>query len=91
MDASESSNPERGGKRREGPSDEHCGAWYRRQWTTIVLEADDSGWRATQTGVDVEGRGETAADAAADYCRLVAETGARDQQGDRSGRGDLNG
>lgn len=85
MDASDSSNPERGEQPREGPGDESSDAWYRRQWTTIVLEADDGGWRATQTGVDVEGRGETAADAAADYCRRVAETG------DRNRRGGLNG
>jgi len=42
--------------------------------TTIALEmARDGGWRATQDGVDVVGRGETAALAAADYCRCVEE------------------
>jgi hypothetical protein len=42
--------------------------------TTIALEATrDGGWRATQDGVDVVGRGETAALAAADYCRRVEE------------------
>lgn len=40
--------------------------------TTIALETTrDGDWRATQDGVDVVGRGETAALAAADYCRRV--------------------
>lgn len=50
----------------------------RRHWTTIVLESYGEGWRATQTGVDVEGHGATAADAAAAYCRRIAETGERE-------------
>lgn len=46
----------------------------RKRWTTIVLEERDDGeWLATQTGVSVEARGTTAADAAAEYCRQVAE------------------
>jgi len=46
----------------------------RKRWTTIVLEEQaDGGWLATQTGVSVEGHGTTAADAAAEYCRRVAE------------------
>jgi hypothetical protein len=41
-------------------------------WTPIVLEEhDDGSWRATQRGVPVEGRVETAAAAAAAYCRNV--------------------
>jgi hypothetical protein len=48
----------------------------RNHWTTIVLEErGDEGWVATQTGVDVEGRGDTAAEAAARYCRVIAEGG----------------
>lgn len=49
--------------------------WRTRGWTTILLEErDDGGWRATQGGVSVEGRGETAALAAAEYCRRVEGT-----------------
>jgi hypothetical protein len=48
----------------------------RNHWTTIVLEeCNDGEWVATQTGVDVEGRGETAAQAATRYCRAIAEGG----------------
>lgn len=44
----------------------------REHWTTIVLEErDDDTWIATQTGVDIEGAGDTAAAAATDYCRKV--------------------
>lgn len=47
--------------------------WRTRGWTTIVLERrGDEEWRATQDGVDVEGRGTTAAGAAAAYCRRVS-------------------
>ncbi len=43
--------------------------------TTIQLEqTDDGAWRATQRGVDLAGRGETASLAAANYCQLVADT-----------------
>jgi len=43
--------------------------------TTIDFErTDDGAWRATQDGVDLAGRGATAARAAANYCELVAET-----------------
>jgi hypothetical protein len=58
----------------EGSSDETV-PWYRRHWTTIVLEECAGGWRATQTGVAAEGHGDTAADAAAAYCRRIARTG----------------
>ena len=53
-----------------------------RHWTTIVLESYGEGWRATRTGVDVEGHGVTAADAAAAYCRRIAETGKREGDDD---------
>jgi len=43
----------------------------RRHWTTVVLESYGEGWRATQTGVDIEGHGATA------YCRRIAETDER--------------
>lgn len=40
--------------------------------TTILLtERDSNHWLATQGGVPVEGRGESAAEAAAEYCRKV--------------------
>ena len=43
--------------------------------TTIQLEPTDDGhWRATQADVDLLGRGETAAAAAANYCELVDQT-----------------
>ncbi|QPV63029.1 hypothetical protein I7X12_20335 [Halosimplex litoreum] len=74
------------GDRRRMPapgSDEKDAPWHRRRWTTIVLEEYGGGWRATQTGVAAEGHGETAADAAAAYCRRIAQTGDR-----RSGGGD---
>ena len=49
---------------------------YGKRWTTIVLEEQDDGrWLATQGGVAVEGHGETAADAAAEYCQKISETG----------------
>ncbi|MBX0350288.1 hypothetical protein [Haloarcula pellucida] len=45
-------------------------------WTTIVLEERDDGqWLATQGGVAVEGVASTAAEAAAEYCRKISETG----------------
>jgi hypothetical protein len=45
---------------------------HRTHWTTIVLEeCRDGSWRATQRGVPVEGRAETAAAAAGAYCRKV--------------------
>jgi len=48
----------------------------RKGWTTIVLEElDDGRWLATQAGVSVNGHGETAADAAAEYCRKISTTG----------------
>lgn len=40
--------------------------------TTIALyESNDGRWLATQRGVDVSGHGETAAEAATDYCRRI--------------------
>ncbi|QLH83465.1 hypothetical protein [Halosimplex pelagicum] len=68
------------GDRRPAPtegSDDEDAPWHRRRWTTIVLEECGGGWRATQTGVAAEGHGDTAADAAAAYCRRIAETGDR--------------
>ncbi|MBX0288313.1 hypothetical protein [Haloarcula salinisoli] len=47
----------------------------RRNWTTIVLEEQSDGrWLATQTGVAVTGHGETAAEAAREYCRQISES-----------------
>jgi len=49
---------------------------HKQHWTTIVLEEQNNGrWLATQGGVAVEGHGESAADAAAEYCRKISETG----------------
>jgi hypothetical protein len=45
----------------------------RRHMTTVVLESRDGEWLATQGGIPVEGRGETAAEAAAAYCRKIDE------------------
>ncbi len=42
--------------------------------TTIRLEQDGDDWRATQQDVDLVGRGGTAAEATANYARLVADT-----------------
>ncbi|WP_436911630.1 hypothetical protein [Halosimplex marinum] len=64
--------------------DDEAAPWHRRRWTTIVLEEYGDGWRATQTGVAAEGHGDTAADAAAAYCRRIAETG--ETEGDATGR-----
>lgn len=45
--------------------------------TTLLLEqTEDGAWRATQAGVDLVGRGPSAALAAARYCELVADSGA---------------
>ena len=47
---------------------------YRQHWTVIILEEQDDGdWLATQGGVPVEGYGDTAAAAAAEYCRKISE------------------
>ncbi|MFB6137383.1 MAG: hypothetical protein ABEJ42_03445 [Halobacteriaceae archaeon] len=43
--------------------------------TVIELERAGDGWTATQRGVDLVGRGPTAARAAAAYCRLVVAEG----------------
>lgn len=46
--------------------------WRTRGSTTIVLETNEDGeWRASQRGVDLTGRGETAALAVAEYCRRI--------------------
>ncbi|WP_135363343.1 hypothetical protein [Halosimplex halophilum] len=79
MTASEYASDGRTGDRRaqtERADDEEV-PWHRRRWTTIVLEECGGGWRATQTGVAAEGHGDTAADAAAAYCRRIAGTGDR--------------
>ena len=44
----------------------------RRHMTTVLLEERSDGeWLATQGGIPVEGRGQTAAEAAAEYCRKI--------------------
>ncbi|MFC7020841.1 MULTISPECIES: hypothetical protein [Haloarcula] len=49
---------------------------HHEHWTTFVLkERDDGGWLATQGGAAVEGHGETAAAAAAEYCQKISEAG----------------
>ena len=49
---------------------------HKQHWTTIVLEEQDNGRSlATQGAVAVEGHGETAAEAAAEYCRKISEAG----------------
>ncbi len=46
--------------------------WRNARMTTVILDKEDDGeWYATQRGVDIVGHGETAAEAAATYCRLV--------------------
>lgn len=45
--------------------------WRTRGTTTIRVERRDGEWRASQRGVDVTGRGESAALAAADYCQRL--------------------
>lgn len=46
--------------------------WRTRGRTTIELRQNDCGeWLATQYGVEVMGRGHSAAAAAADYCRAI--------------------
>lgn len=41
--------------------------------TVIDLKETDEGWEATQEGGSITGTGETAARAAEDYCRQIAE------------------
>ncbi|WP_436927594.1 hypothetical protein [Halosimplex amylolyticum] len=43
----------------------------RRHMTTLLLEDRGDKWIVTQGGVDIEGKGPTAAVAAADYCRRI--------------------
>jgi hypothetical protein len=46
--------------------------WRNARMTTVLLDKRDDGeWFATQRGVDLVGNGETAAEAAAQYCQLV--------------------
>ncbi|WP_123537858.1 hypothetical protein [Halosimplex salinum] len=46
--------------------------YTRRHMTTLLLEErGDDAWVVTQGGVNVEGHGQTAAQAAADYCQRV--------------------
>lgn len=58
-----------------GTSIETAGAaterWRTRGRTTLVLASNGDEWRASQHGVAVTGHGETAASAAADYCRRL--------------------
>lgn len=47
-------------------------SWKHERTTTIVLEElADGSWHATQRDVGVHGYGDTAAAAAAEYCRRV--------------------
>jgi len=49
--------------------------WRNARMTTVLLDKRGDGeWFATQRGVDLVGEGETAAEAAAEYCRLVDGT-----------------
>jgi len=60
--------------------DEHRTATgARRHMTTVVLEEREGEWLATQGGIPVEGRGETAAAAAAAYCRKI-DDGVHEEQ-----------
>jgi len=46
----------------------------RTRWTVLEVQRLSTGeWRVTQEGAQSEGRGESAAEAAAAYCRRVAE------------------
>jgi hypothetical protein len=45
-----------------------------RHMTTLLLEDRGDEWVVTQGGVAAEGTGDTAAAAAADYCRQVDDT-----------------
>lgn len=57
---------------REESYDETARRRHNARMTTVVLDKTDDGeWYATQRGVDLFGHGQTAADAAATYCRLV--------------------
>ncbi|WP_123536876.1 hypothetical protein [Halosimplex salinum] len=48
----------------------------RRHMTTLLIEERGDGhWIVTQGGVDLEGHGTTAAEAAADYCRQIDAAG----------------
>ena len=42
-------------------------------WTTIRLTKIEDRWTATQRGVDATGTGETAQQAAAEYCEKVGK------------------
>ena len=61
-----------GADQREESYEETARRWRNARMTTVILDKEDDGeWYATQRGVDLVGHGETAADAAATYCRLV--------------------
>jgi hypothetical protein len=46
----------------------------RRHLTTVILEElGDGRWRATQTGVDVDGVSDSAAEAATEYCAKISD------------------
>jgi hypothetical protein len=54
--------------------DDRSGAhWPHRQLRQIVVERTDEAWRATEHGTEIEGTGHSAARAAEDFCRRVAE------------------
>jgi len=58
-----------------GASEETARRWRNARMTTLLLDKREEGaWLATQRGAEIVGHGETAAEAAAEYCRLVAET-----------------
>lgn len=59
---------------REESYEETARRWRNARMTTVILDKEEDGdWYATQRGVDLVGHGETAAEAAARYCRLVDE------------------
>jgi hypothetical protein len=58
-----------------GAADETARRWRNARTTTLLLdEREEGAWLATQRGAEIVGHGETAAAAAAEYCRLVDET-----------------
>lgn len=58
-----------GSNREDLPDEETARRWRSPRMTTVILDREEGEWYATR-GVDVVGHGETAADAAAEYCRL---------------------
>lgn len=58
---------------RRSTGESHPTGSTRRHLTTVILEElGDGRWRATQTGVDVDGVGDTAAEAATEYCAKIS-------------------